>query len=67
METKTVTVYFTKTFTKGLLVGLTSSVQEISFPDMGSATDWIAGIRNKCAKGRLPYVIADMSFQNFAR
>ena len=67
MKSETVTLYFTKTFTKGLLVGLTSSVQSLSFVDTQSAMDWVAGIRGKSIRGRLPYVLADVSFQNFAR
>jgi hypothetical protein len=67
MKAETVTLYFTKTFTKGLLVGLTSSVQSLSFVDTQSAMDWVAGIRSKSSRGRLPYVLSDVSFQNFAR
>lgn len=67
MKAETVTLYFTKTFTKGLLLGLTSSVQSLSFVDTPSALDWVAGIRSKSSRGRLPYVLSDVSFQNFAR
>ena len=67
MKTETVTLYFTKTFSKGLLVGLTSSVQSLRFTDTQSAMDWVAAIRRKSSRGRLPYVLSDVSFQNFAR
>jgi hypothetical protein len=67
MKTETVTLYFTKTFTKGLLVGLTSSVQSLGFTDTQSAMDWVAAIRSKSSRGRLSYALSDVSFQNFAR
>ena len=60
------TLYFSKTFTSGLLKGLTTH-GKISFPTIEGCDGWLKAIKAKAAKGKLPYQITDASFQNYTR
>ena len=60
------TLYFTRQFTKGLLVGLVHH-DSIRFPTAGLCLDWVAAINRKADKGKIEYRIIDRSFQNYRR
>jgi hypothetical protein len=60
------TVYFTKYFTKGILKGLTYN-DKISHPTVEGCANYIKVITAKGKAGKLPYIVIDSSFQNYAR
>jgi hypothetical protein len=63
-EGSMVTLYFTRRFTKGNLVGLHHN-DKITFASYESAKVWLNGI-NKHSK-RNGYEVVDASFQNYVR
>ena len=61
--TTTVTLYFTKRFTRGLLKGLDHS-GSMTFVSVEAAAEWARKVR---ANKRLDFNLVDASFQNFIR
>jgi hypothetical protein len=60
------TLFFTKEHTKGVLAGLFTN-HTLTFVSVEAADKWMRAIRAKAAAGRLPFRLADASFQNFFR
>lgn len=61
-----VTLYFTKSFNKGFLRGI-SVIESLGFVDTDSAARWLKGVRANSEAGKLDYAVTDASFQNYAR
>ena len=57
------TLYFTKTFTKGMLKGISIN-EKMTFSDATSGASWLKKVR---LNSRLNYQVTDYSFQNFSR
>lgn len=69
--TQPITLYFTKHFTSGLLVGLTHS-GSTTFPTVDAAYQWATKHRTSPVKparcgGSSAYLVIDPTFQNTAR
>ena len=60
------TLYFTKTFTAGILKGITIN-ESLPFVSVDRAEVWRKAVTAKGLKGRLPYRIVDYSYQSYAR
>jgi hypothetical protein len=58
------TLYFTRQFTKGTLVGLRHHDQ-ISFPTVEGCMRWLKAVKANSRK--LDYIVVDVAFQKFAR
>jgi uncharacterized pyridoxamine 5'-phosphate oxidase family protein len=57
------TLYFTKSFVKGILKGLTYN-ESMSFISVDKAVEWVKDIN---AKKNLKYKVIDSSFQKYWR
>ena len=62
----TTTLYFTKTFTKGMLKGITIN-ESLPFVSVERAEVWRKAVTAKGLSGKLPYRIVDASYQNYSK
>ena len=60
----TVTLYFTKEFTRGILKGLVIN-ESLPFVSVERSRVWVKGVMAK--EKKLGYKIIDRSYQNYAR